>query len=123
MAECGTFEFTLSPFSDTSNILLTEIYRFKFNVDADCNPLVSNENFDKSSVKIFPNPTTDYFTITENPYVKSIQIFNVLGKQMATIPYQNGDGINISNFPNGLYLVRLQDDDGNVLKITRLTKR
>jgi hypothetical protein len=123
VAGCGTFELTLCPFVDTTDILLIETYTYKVNVDADCNPLVSNKNFDKSSVKIFPNPTTDYFTITENPYVKSIQIFNVLGKQMATIPFQNGDGINISNFPNGLYLVSLLDDDGDVLKTTRLTKR
>ncbi len=123
VAGCGTFELTLSPFLDTTDILLTEIYTFKINVDADCNPLVSNENWNKNQVTIFPNPTTDYFSITNNSYVKSIQIFNVVGKQMAITPYQNGDVVSVANFPNGLYLVRMLDDDGDVLKTTRLAKR
>ena len=52
VAGCGRFELTLRPFLDTTNILLTEIYTFKFNVDADCNPLVSNENFNLSLIHI-----------------------------------------------------------------------
>ena len=74
-------------------------------------------------MKIFPNPTTDYFTITDNPYVNSVEIFNIVGKQMAVTPFQNGDAINVAGFPNGLYLVRMLDDEGAVLKTTRLTKR
>ena len=123
-AGCGTYEIKVTTMSDTTNVLATGVYTFKFNVDENCEALVSStNNFDKSLVKIFPNPTNDYFTITDNPYVESIQIFNIVGKQMATTNFQNGDAINISNFPNGLYLVRMLDDDGDVLKTTRLTKR
>ena len=42
---------------------------------------------------------------------------------MAITPYQNGDVVSVANFPNGLYLVRMLDDDGDVLKTTRLAKR
>lgn len=124
VAGCGTYEIKVTPMSDTTNVLVTGVYTFKFNVDANCEALVSaTNNFDKSSVKIFPNPTTDYFTITDNPYVESIQVFNIVGKQMAMIPFQNGNAVNVSSFPNGLYLVRMLDNDGDVLTTTRLTKR
>lgn len=124
VAGCGTYEIKVTPFADTTDVLVTGVYTFQYNVDANCDALVSsNNNFDKSSVKIFPNPTADYFTITENSYVASIQIFNIVGKRMAVANFQNGDAINIASFPNGLYLVRMLDDDGAVLTTTRLTKR
>lgn len=124
IAGCGTYEIRVAPFNDQTNVVVVGIYTFKYNVDANCDALVSSTDiFDKSSVKIFPNPTTDYFTITDNPYVGSIQIFNIVGKQMAMTPYQNGDVVNVAGFPNGLYLVRMLDEEGGVLKTTRLTKR
>lgn len=123
MEGCGTFELTLRSFSDTSNILLTEIYTFKFNVDADCNPLVSIEKINTAAINIYPNPTVDYFSITDNSDVRFIQIFNIIGKKMGIAPFQSGESINVSNFPNGLYLVRMLDDDGVVLKTTNLTKQ
>lgn len=124
VAGCSTYEIRVAPFDDQTNIVVVGTYHFRFNVDANCEALVSsNDNFDKSQVKIFPNPTTDYFTITDNPYVNSVEIFNIVGKQMAVTPFQNGDAINVAGFPNGLYLVRMLDDEGAVLKTTRLTKR
>ena len=124
VAGCGTYEIKVTPMNDTTNVLVTGVYSFKFNVDANCDALVSaTNNFDKSSVKIFPNPTTDYFTISDNPYVESIQIFNIVGKQMVMTSFQNGGAVNVSSFPNGLYLVRMLDNDGDVLTTTRLTKR
>lgn len=124
-AGCGTYEIKVTPMNDTTNLLVTGIYTFKYNVDSNCEALVSStNNFDKSLVKIFPNPTTDYFTISDdNQYVESIQIFNIVGKQMAMSSFQNGAAINVSSFPNGLYLVRMLDKDGDILKTSRLTKR
>jgi hypothetical protein len=123
-AGCGTYEIKVTTMTDTSTVLTTGVYTFKFNVDENCEQIVSStNNFDKSLVKIFPNPTTDYFTITDNSYVESIQIFNIVGNQMAAANFQNGDAINISSFPNGLYLVRMLDEYGDVLKTARLTKR
>lgn len=124
IAGCGTYEIRVAPFDDQTNVVVTGIYHFEYNVDENCDALVSStNNFDKSLVKIFPNPTTDYFTITDNPYVETIQIFNIVGKEMANTNFQNGDVINVAGFPNGLYLVRMLDDKGGVLTTTRLTKR
>lgn len=121
VAGCGTYEVKVYTVDDPNTVLASNTYEFRVNVNADC--LVATNNFDKSTAKVFPNPTTDYFTITDNPYVKSLEIFNIVGKQMAVTNFQNGDAINVAGFPNGLYLVRMLDDDGDVLKTTRLIKR
>lgn len=124
VAGVGTFEIRVTSTDDPNTEVAKGIYTFRFNVDADGNVITtSTDNFDKASIKLFPNPTVDYFTITDNPFVKEIQIFNIIGKQMSAAAFQNGNAINVSSFPNGLYLVRMLDRDGDILKTTRLTKR
>ena len=80
-------------------------------------------DLDKKSLKLFPNPTMDYFTLTENNFVKEIQIFNIIGKIMSVLNFQNGRAINVSSFPNGIYLVKMFDKDGGIIKTNRLIKR
>jgi len=119
---CGSYNVTITTVDDLSTVLATGTYNFKINTDPNCET-VSISNFDKASIKIFPNPTIDYFTITDNNYVKDIEIFNIVGKRMKLNSFQNGQAINVASYPNGLYLVRMLGDDGEVLKTTRLTKR
>lgn len=120
---CGTFEIRVSPFDDSTNVEVVGTYHFRFNVDADCNPLVSIENVGKTDFKIFPNPTMDQFTITKNPYVKSVEIFNIMGTPMIRTPFQSGEEIDISIFPKGVYLVNFLDKNGKTLSSNRLVKK
>lgn len=121
---CGIYRVDVTTIQDTTVILASNTYELRANVDADCNVIAtSTNNFDKVNVKVFPNPTNDYFTITDNRFVKEVQIFNIVGKQMSSIPFENGKAINVMSLPNGLYLIRMLDADQQVLKTTRLTKR
>lgn len=114
----GIYEIRVTTVADTTTLLASNT------VEITANALqTSIEEFSKNSVKIFPNPTNDFFTLTENTFVSEIQIFNIVGKRMAIAPFQNGDALNVSSYPNGLYLVRMLNDEGEVLKTTRLTKR
>ena len=121
IAGCGTYKIRVTPVSDTTNLLATGYYDYRINTTPDC----TTSTFDpgKKNIEIFPNPATGYFTLTENDFVKEIQIFNIVGKRMKTVAFQNGQAIHVSSFPNGLYLVRMLDKNGEVLKTTRLTKR
>lgn len=118
-AGTGTYEIKVTTVQDTATVLGTITYEFTVESDGTS----SINEFNKAAVKVFPNPTDSYFTLTENPYVKEVQIFNIVGKRMLFTPYQDGTAVNVSSFPNGLYLVRMLDRDGEVLKTTRLTKR
>jgi len=124
IAGCGTYEISVSFVSDPDSILYTNTYNVKINVDENCEALpVSVEEFKRANVKIFPNPTTNFFQITDNEFVSDIEIFNIVGKRMTQATFVNGKSFDVSEFPNGLYLVRMIDEEGTILKTTRLTKR
>jgi Secretion system C-terminal sorting domain len=76
-----------------------------------------------SSLQAFPNPSTGYFSISDNPLVKNIVVYNLLGRQVHNFVHTNGKVHNISDVPDGLYLVSMQDINGEVLKTVRITKQ
>ena len=78
---------------------------------AECVTL-STENPIKSEIKfsIYPNPTTDFVNIVSNNDSNfSIEIYNNLG-QIVTKEnsIENHKEINVSNFSNGIYMVRIK---------------
>ncbi|MCF8247674.1 MAG: T9SS type A sorting domain-containing protein [Saprospiraceae bacterium] len=75
------------------------------------------------AIRAYPNPSTGLFSITENPLVKKIVVFNLLGRQVRSFEHTNGKRYDISGAPDGLYLVSMQDANGEVLKTVRITKQ
>ena len=76
---------------------------------------IEDYNSTKNSIKIFPNPASEYFTIASDIQDKlhQIQIFNKLGKPMIT--EKDGlDKVDISHLNTGLYIVKIQGDDWTV---------
>ncbi|TWO34577.1 T9SS type A sorting domain-containing protein [Seonamhaeicola sediminis] len=79
---------------------------------------ISDIDLKVSSMKIYPNPTTDSFTIAFKNIsgVKRIEVFNILGK----VVYKNSTGaenIEVNNrgrLNTGIYLVRAVTDENNV---------
>ncbi|UZO81527.1 T9SS type A sorting domain-containing protein [Aquimarina sp. ERC-38] len=78
---------------------------------------VDTEN--ESDIKIFPNPSTDFFEIAFNKpktFLKSIEIFDVLGKLVYTKENEDNSNLKISArmFQIGMYLLKLKDSSGNI---------
>ncbi|HMK07196.1 MAG TPA: T9SS type A sorting domain-containing protein, partial [Flavobacterium sp.] len=70
-----------------------------------------------NSVTIYPNPATDNFTVKANSKIKSIQLFDVQGRIVAT--YLAGDSqakTNISQFSKGIYFVKVTTQDGTSIE-------
>ena len=74
-----------------------------------------NEIFDE--VKLYPNPTKDFIKI-EGVEVAEVQVYSALGQMVKTI--QGTNEINVSDLPQGVYLLRIMDVEGKVFtnKIT-----
>jgi hypothetical protein len=71
------------------------------------------------SFKIYPNPADDKLTIEiENPENKEslLEIVNYAGVVVYSEPVIHGKMINISEFANGIYLVRLTGNDIYIIK-------
>ena len=93
--------------------------RSKWRVLGTGGPLLSvnNEVLTSSSMKIYPNPAKESFTISfRNLHNAKVEIYDILGK----IIYQNStnNGIvevkNTGKFPSGIYLVKALADNNKV---------
>ncbi len=68
-------------------------------------------------VKIYPNPVKDILTIETNSNTKqNIEITNLLGQTLYTSYIYNKVTINVSAFPKGIYILKLNTDKGTVVK-------
>lgn len=73
---------------------------------------VNELNFE-SNVLVYPNPTSGIINIINNGEVaiKDVIVTNSLGQVIDQTNEKNK--LNISNLPNGIYLVRIEDINGN----------
>lgn len=70
------------------------------------------ENHEISASYIYPNPSSSFFTVSNPEQIKTIQIFDVQGKLMATSKQLP---MNIEYFPPGIYSVHLETHEGQVI--------
>jgi len=76
-----------------------------------------------SSVKIFPDPNTGYFTISGLSKGLLIELYNYTGQNViSTIAEDATTHFNISNLPNGIYLVRVLSITGDIILQSKIVK-
>ena len=74
-------------------------------------------------LNVYPNPTTDFFKVSNEDLVDRLSIYNIVGKEVKSMGKNSSGSYNVSDLTNGMYLVRLFDEDGDVLKVVRMSKR
>ena len=84
--------------------------------------VTSTKDLDLQEIRVFPNPVVDRFQINENPHVKQIEVFNLLGARMMHWPATIGQQYDVSMLSKGIYLVQLMDETGQALKTVKLIK-
>lgn len=72
--------------------------------------LLSISDFQFENIVIYPNPSTEYFTIKSTDKVKSVSITDMLGKVVLNITTKNDNKIDISKLNSGVYIVKLITD-------------
>lgn len=92
------------------------------NIPINVSSPTSTRDVSASSIKVFPNPTTDYFQVTNGSGVKKIVLFNVLGKEVKSFQNTNNAIHDIGDLKKGLYIVRMFDDKNKLIKVVRLNK-
>ena len=112
----GEFEVEIMDSANPSEVLIT----IPITVNAIS---TSTKEITLEEINIFPNPASTYFSITENNLVESIEIYNVVGKQVKSFDATVNGSYSISDLSDGMYLVRLIDESGKVAKVLRISKR
>lgn len=86
-------------------------------------PITAVTEREKTNLRVFPNPTTSYFNLTKNSFVKQVYVSNILGKRVKTFNANPSSRYDIADLPDGLYLVSMLDDKNRIIKTIRLSKR
>ena len=102
--------------SDTTNILGTVEATFEAGTSS------TDDLAELADLRVYPNPTTDYFRIYKSEKVEYIEVYNIVGKQVLTFNATRDGHYDVSAIPEGMYLVRLLDRQNAVLKTVRLSK-
>lgn len=75
----------------------------------------------KDPLKLYPNPSSDYINIDIDITEFNVNIYNAQGKLLTTIA--DSKNINVEELPSGLYFIEIQDDDYNVIGLSRFLKK
>ncbi len=69
---------------------------------------------------VFPNPTSDIFYVTGINYSR-IVVKDKLGRSILSI--NNNKGIDLSDYPNGLYLISLYNSSAELIGLSKVVKQ
>lgn len=98
---------------------------FPISVSASYTLTTDVKEITEGSLKIYPNPAGDVLTISSSK-IGSIQIYNSLSKleKVEKIPDNSLETtISISELPEGFYLLKFIQDDGEIVRIMKFIKK
>ncbi len=95
--------------SGVSDVNVTVIQDFATSID---NPVSKNQ------IKIYPNPTNSILIIESSVDINYIKIYDLLGRLVYESKFKQE--IDISNFDEGIYLLKLYSKEGEILKTEKI---
>ena len=101
--------WSVYPYFPSGNFIVSDIERGLFVLRK--NAALGIPNSEKFEVTAFPNPVKDILNVTSNEEIKSIEIYNILGKQVDFIQNINAMqfSLNVLNYSQGLYLMNINN--------------
>lgn len=90
--------------------------------------VLATDNLIKEAVSVYPNPTHNVVNLNVlNTNVKTVQLSNLIGKQIQNINISGSNGgvhqMSLQALPNGIYVLQFKNASGKVLGVSRITKR
>jgi hypothetical protein len=74
-------------------------------------------------LSVYPNPTSDYFQISDLAGLKNIEVFNIVGTKVKSFDAAPSKQYFVGDLSEGMYLVRLISSSKKILKTVRLSVR
>lgn len=73
-----------------------------------------------NQIRVFPNPTSDMVNV-ESPVNVHVTIIDIKGRTIGQV--KNANRFSMKELPAGLYLLRITDHKGQLIKTTKVTKQ
>jgi hypothetical protein len=67
-----------------------------------------------SNISIYPNPTQNFVNISSENNIQKIELYDVNGR-ILYVSEQKRDKISLENFSNGIYFLKIQLDNGDIV--------
>ena len=113
----GSADYEIHLLDGSGNLLTTITGTFLIN-----NTTAVKETNDLK-LTVFPNPTADFFEVSETAGLRYVQIFNITGNKVRAFDAAPQKQYYVGDLADGIYLVRLISSSNKVLKTVRLSKR
>lgn len=105
----GSYRIGLHAISDADEYML---FFTNFNIMNG----VGVEEFTNEAI-IFPNPANNVLNINANSNISRVEVFNMMGQMVSSyIANDVNTQINTANFANGVYMVKINTENGTVTK-------
>jgi hypothetical protein len=79
---------------------------------------LSTQEFENgNTIKLFPNPTTEYIQISGLKNTENYSIYNVIGSEILKGSISIDEIIDVKNYSNGLYFLKFEN--GNTIKFLK----
>ena len=74
-------------------------------------------------LRVFPNPTTDSFSVVDNLLINEIVLYNIIGRKVKEFAFESNKKYSLAELPDGMYFVSMVSYENGVLKTVRISKR
>jgi hypothetical protein len=83
---------------------------------------LANENFKTAPATLYPNPSNGQFSIESKSIIEKVSVCTLLGQEVVAVyPNSTTTSIDISNYSNGIYVVKTTSD--SVVTSTKVVKQ
>lgn len=114
----GCSSFQLALFADEERTI--EVDRVNMIIK---NCAVSTDDvINKNQIKVYPNPASDFFSLTNSSQVNKVTLYNMFGAEIKSFYHYNNAQHQIGELKPGMYLLRMFDKDNNTIKTVKLNK-
>ncbi|MBK9336651.1 MAG: T9SS type A sorting domain-containing protein [Lewinellaceae bacterium] len=87
-------------------------------------PLAGTDNpLPTANVKVYPNPTAEYFQLENADAVRSIRMLALDSREVARFTANPGEQYSVAQQPAGTYILILEDQQGRAFQAAEIVKR
>jgi len=113
----GSAGYDLNVIDENGNVLATITGQVVVNT------ATAVKDINETKLTVYPNPTQDFFQVSDTPGLRYIELFNIVGNKMKSFDAIPQKQYYVGDLTDGIYLVRLVTSSGKIIKTIRLSKR
>lgn len=93
-----------------------ELASFIFGGNFGQNYTLNNENYESTSVLVYPNPASEYIVIKGLDSEAKAEIYSITGQLIKEVTFTNEITLSLSDVTNGVYLVKISNENSSITR-------